>query len=102
MVVMMTDNRSPPADVRRVRAVLALRSSSASDLAGWLGCTPSHLRLVLLGLRDVSRSLWTKLERALLKDEWRFVRGATDVLRDHGPGRGFGARSNELATRGTP
>lgn len=78
----MTDSAAPLASLPRLRAVLALRGTTLSSLAKKIGCTPSHLRVVVLGRREVSPALRTKLERALRPDEWNFARGETDVLRD--------------------
>jgi len=78
----MTDSTTPLASLRRLRAVLALRGTTLSSLAKKIGCTPSHLRVVVLGRRDASPALRTKLERALRPDEWNFARGETDVLCD--------------------
>lgn len=78
----MTDSTTPLASLRRLRAVLALRGTTLSNLAHKIGCTPSHLRVVVLGRREVSPALRTKLERELRPDEWRFARGEADVLRD--------------------
>lgn len=81
----MTDSTAPLASLRRLRAVLALRGTTLSSLAKKIGCTPSHLRVVVLGRREVSPALRTKLEREIRPDEWNFARGETDVLRDaHG------------------
>jgi transcriptional regulator with XRE-family HTH domain len=78
----MTDSTTPLASLWRLRAVLALRGMTLSNLAHRVGCTPSHLRVVVLGRRGVSPALRTKLERELRPDEWNFARGETDVLRD--------------------
>lgn len=107
----MTDSTAPLASLRRLRAVLALRGTTLSSspsadadpvfekrrigpadsatyvellssLAEKIGCTPSHLRVVVLGRREASPALRTKLEQELRPDEWGFARGETDVLRD--------------------
>jgi len=78
----MADHATPLASLRRLRAVLALRGTTLSSLAKNIGCTPSHLRVVVLGRREVSPALRTKLERELRPDERRFARGEADVLRD--------------------
>lgn len=76
----MTDNTAP---LRRLRAVLALRETTLVAIAKRVGCTPSHLRFVLIGARAPSAPLRSKLERELRDDEWQFVRSETDVLHDH-------------------
>ena len=78
----MTDDKKPLASLRRLRAVLALRATTLADVAKKTGCTPSHLRAVVLGHRLPSMKLRLKLERELRPDEWLFARGETDVLRD--------------------
>ena len=78
----MADHATPLASLRRLRAVLAVRGTTLSSLAKKIGCTPSHLRVVVLGRREVSLALLTKLERELRPSEWRFARGEADVLRD--------------------
>lgn len=78
----MADHATPLASLRRLRAVLALRTTTLSSLAKKIGCTPSHLRVVVLGRRAVSPALRTKLEREVRPDEWRFARGEADLLRD--------------------
>ncbi|HET9623469.1 MAG TPA: helix-turn-helix transcriptional regulator [Kofleriaceae bacterium] len=78
----MADYATPLASLRRLRAVLALRGTTLSSLAKKIGCTPSHLRVVVLGRRAVSPALRTKLEREVRPDEWRFALGEADVLRD--------------------
>lgn len=78
----MADHATSLASLRRLRAVLALRGTTLSSLAKKIGCTPSHLRVVVLGRRAVSPALRTKLEREIRPDEWRFARGEADVLRD--------------------
>jgi len=56
--------------------------STKSGQAHKVGCTPSHLRVVVLGRREASPALRAKLERELRPDEWRFARSEADVLRD--------------------
>lgn len=78
----MTDDREPLASLRRLRAVLALRETTLAEVAKKIGCTPSHLRVVVLGRREPSARLRSKLQRELRGDEWSFARGDTDVLQD--------------------
>lgn len=89
----MTDDNTPIASLRRLRAVLALRETTLADVAKRIGCTPSHLRVVVLGRREPSARLRSKLQRELRRDEWSFARGETDVLQD----RLGGELSNQLA-----
>ena len=78
----MTDNKTLFCSLRRLRAVLALHDTTVVAIAKRVGCTPSHVRFVLVGSRHPSAALRSKLEAELRSDEWSFVRGDVDVLRD--------------------
>jgi transcriptional regulator with XRE-family HTH domain len=80
----MTDKATPfpSQSLRRLRAVLALRGTTVAPTASKLGVTPSHFRVVLLGEREGSIALQSRLEAALTADEWAFVTGRVDVLTD--------------------
>ena len=80
----MTDHTIRNVSFRRLRAVLALRETTLAEVAKKIDCTPSHLRFVLLEQRASSAALRAKLLRELRDDEWQFVRGEVDVLRDQG------------------
>ena len=88
----MTDDIIRNVSFRRLRAVLALHETTLAVLAKKNGCTPSHLRFVMLGQRASSAALRAKLQRELSDDEWQFVRCEVDVLRgdtrDHVQARG--------------
>lgn len=78
----MTDRKTLTALRRRLRAVLALHETTVAAIAKRAGCTPSHARFVFEGERQPSAALRLKLEAELRSDEWSFVRGEVDVLRD--------------------
>lgn len=78
----MTDNPKPLASLRRLRAVLALRGTTVAAVAKAIGVTPSHLRVVLLGRREASASLRSRLIGELRSEEWDFAIGNALVLQD--------------------
>jgi hypothetical protein len=78
----MADDIIRNVSFRRLRAVLALHETTLAVVAKKNGCTPSHLRFVMLGQRASSAALRAKLQRELSDHEWQFVRCEVDVLRD--------------------
>lgn len=80
---MVTDNCVPRVSFRRLRAVLALRGQTLTDMATSVECTLSHVRVVLRGTRQPSQALRERLEHVLTQEEWSFARGEVDTLRDH-------------------
>jgi hypothetical protein len=82
----MTDEKIRNVCFRRLRAVLALRETTLLETAKRVGCTPSHLRFVLIGARLPSAALRSKLERELRAADWAFARGQVDMLCDEDRG----------------
>lgn len=69
-------------DPRRVRAVLALRSSSLIAVADAASITPQHLALVVSGERSGSARVLSCIKSALGAKGWAFATRKTNMIDD--------------------